>query len=95
MVALHYETTGRMLGELESISADMQYWCDHYFDHPNYLGSMADLWSLPNRKLEREGDLESSILRLRTHSIFLVGDHIFESAPSVADRRFHSVFLTL
>lgn len=90
MVALHYETSNRMKGGIKGITADIEYMCDNYFDHPNYykVDGRAVLFVYVTRKLEQEGTLESTILAMRTaankrgYSIFLVGDQIFDAAPS-------------
>ena len=36
MVALHYETSSRLFVGLELVNSDLEFICEHYFDHVNY-----------------------------------------------------------
>lgn len=92
-IALHYETSNRVRGGLTGISNDMEYLCQNYFDHPNYykIDGRPVIFVYVTRKLESEGNLEPTILTMRTsaskcgHDVYLVGDHVFESAPDEAE----------
>ena len=91
-VAIHYETAGRVRFGLTGISSDMEHMCDHYFDHPNYykVNGRPVVFVYVTRKLEQDGNLEPTILTMRTsaskcgHDVYLVGDHVFDSAFSSA-----------
>jgi glycoprotein endo-alpha-1,2-mannosidase len=71
----------------------MEYMCENYFDHPSYykIDGRPVIFVYVTRKLEEQGVLEATILTMRTsaskcgHDIYLIGDHIFESAPDVAE----------
>lgn len=92
-IALHYETSNRIRGGLTGISSDMEYMCENYFDHPNYykINGRPVIFVYVTRKLDADGSLAPSILTMRTsaskcgHDVYLVGDHVFESAPDVAE----------
>lgn len=92
-IALHYETTGRLKDGLTNVVTDMEYMCENYWDHPNYykINNRPVLFVYVTRKLELEGTLEGTILAMRTsagkcgHDVYLVGDHVFEDAPEVAE----------
>lgn len=92
-VAIHYETSNRVRAGLTGVSSDMEYMCQNYFDHPNYykIDGRPVIFVYVTRKLENEGNLAPIILTMRTsaskcgHDVYLVGDHVFESAPDVAE----------
>lgn len=92
-VSIHYETSNRVRGGPTGISNDMQHLCDNYFDHPNYykIGGRPVIFVYVTRKLESDGSLEQTILTMRTaaskcgHNLYLIGDHVFESAPEEAE----------
>jgi glycoprotein endo-alpha-1,2-mannosidase len=94
-IALHYETVGR-LGEgttkIENAKTDIEYMCEHYFDHPNYykIDERPVIFIYISRLLEAVGTLEKALLTMRStankcgKSLFLIGDSVFESAPDPA-----------
>ena len=93
-VALFYETAGRIRAEAnystENVESDIEYMCKTYFDHPNYyrVDGRPVLFLYLTRKLETTGKMEEVVLIMRSvaefwgHDIYLVGDHVFETAPS-------------
>jgi hypothetical protein len=89
-IALHYETTGRIKGsDMSTARSDMQYLCEHYFDHPNYyhIDGRPVLVIYITRRLHNEGLLEEALLTMRSeaskcgHNLYLIGDQVFASAP--------------
>jgi hypothetical protein len=90
-IALHYETTGRIDGsDMSTARSDIQYMCEHYFDHPNYyrINDRPVLVIYITRHLHDEGLLEVALLTMRSeaskcgHNLYLIGDQVFASAPS-------------
>ena len=95
-IALHYETTSRIKEDDEGMSvpeSDVQYMCDHYFNHPNYykIDGRPVLVIYLARSLEESGTLESAMLTMRStaskcgHNLYLIGDSVFAEAPEVDD----------
>lgn len=92
-IALHYETTGRIKdGDNMSVpKSDIQFMCEHYFDHPNYytIDGRPVLVIYISRKLEQLGTLEKALLTMKSeaskcgHNLYLIGDAIFAKAPDV------------
>jgi hypothetical protein len=92
-IALHYETTGR-LGDgrdrLGNAKTDIEYMCEHYFNHPNYykIDGSPVIFIYVSRKLQTLGTLEEALLTMRSTankcgtSLYLIGDSVFESAPT-------------
>lgn len=89
-IALHYETTGRVRdGDMETVELDIKYMCDNYFNHKSYytIDGRPAIFVYVSRKLEQDGLLEETILMMRStanrcgKNIFIVGDHVFSSAP--------------
>ena len=93
MISLHYETSNRVRNGLTGISADMDYMCENYFDHPNYykIDGRPVIFVYVTRKLDEDGNLAPTILTMRTsaskcgYDVYLVGDQVFESAPDEAE----------
>eukprot|EP00934_Nitzschia_sp_Nitz4_P002036 Nitzschia sp. Nitz4//scaffold52_size167869//34323//36162//NITZ4_002265-RA/size167869-snap-gene-0.222-mRNA-1//-1//CDS//3329554002//2036//frame0 len=91
MVAVHYETTGRVKFGLSTVVTDMEWFCEHYWNHDNYykINGRPVLFVYVTRKLENEGTLEETILAMRTsagkcgHQVYIVGDHVFDEAPDI------------
>lgn len=90
-IALHYETTGRIKSEdMTTVRDDMQYICENYFDHPNYykIDARPVLVIYVSRALHQDGRLEEALLVMRSeiskcgHSIYLIGDQVFQKAPN-------------
>jgi Glycosyl hydrolase family 99 len=90
-IALHYETTGRIDGsDMSTARNDIQYMCEHYFDHPNYyrINDRPVLVIYITRQLHYEGLLEEALLIMRSeaskcgHNLYLIGDQVFASAPN-------------
>ncbi|KAL3921837.1 MAG: hypothetical protein SGILL_002540, partial [Bacillariaceae sp.] len=70
-IALHYETTGRLGDGRERIAnakTDIEYMCEHYFDHPNYykIDGRPVVFIYVSRKLETVGTLEEALLTMRS-----------------------------
>mmetsp|Transcript_9300 Transcript_9300/g.22844 ORF Transcript_9300/g.22844 Transcript_9300/m.22844 type:complete len:1031 (+) Transcript_9300:184-3276(+) len=96
-IALHYETTSRIINQDDDDmlvpESDIEYMCEHYFDHPNYykIDGRPVLVIYLSRKLERLGTLESAMLTMRSaankcgHDLYLIGDAVFADAPEVDD----------
>jgi hypothetical protein len=95
-VSLFYETTNRLKNGLEDIGnakTDIEYMCDHYFDHPNYykIDGRPVLFIYLARTLEHRGAFEEVLLTMRSeaakrgHNMFLVGDYVFGSSPSTTE----------
>jgi glycoprotein endo-alpha-1,2-mannosidase len=91
-IALHYETTGRLgkgTAKIENAKTDIEYMCEHYFDHPNYynIDERPVVFIYVSRMLETVGTLEEALLTMRStankcgKSLYLIGDSVFESAP--------------
>jgi glycoprotein endo-alpha-1,2-mannosidase len=91
-IAIHYETTGRLgdgFAELGNAKTDMEYMCEHYFDHPNYykIDDRPVIFLYVSRVLESVGMLEEAVLTMRStaskcgQNLYLIGDSVFESAP--------------
>jgi glycoprotein endo-alpha-1,2-mannosidase len=92
-IALHYETSGRLgdgTEKMQNAKTDIEYMCEHYFDHPNYykIDGRPVIFIYISRKLEAVGTLEEALLTMRStankcgQSLFLIGDSVFESAPN-------------
>jgi Glycosyl hydrolase family 99 len=90
-IALHYETTGRIKGsDMSTARSDIQYMCEHYFDHPNYyhINDRPVLVIYITRSLHDDGLLEGALLTMRSeaskcgHNLYLIGDQVFASAPN-------------
>ena len=93
-IALHYETTGR-LGtggagdQLQMPRSDIEYMCEHYFNHPNYykIDGRPVIFMYISRVLHSAGTLEQALLTMRStaskcgHNLYLIGDSVFEKAP--------------
>ncbi|KAL3918559.1 MAG: hypothetical protein SGILL_004180, partial [Bacillariaceae sp.] len=95
-VALFYETEDRLKNGLEDIAnakTDIEYMCEHYFDHPNYykVDGRPVLFIYLARTLENKGAFEEVLLTMRSeaakrgHNIFLVGDYVFGSSPRTTE----------
>mmetsp|Transcript_7616 Transcript_7616/g.18987 ORF Transcript_7616/g.18987 Transcript_7616/m.18987 type:complete len:565 (+) Transcript_7616:130-1824(+) len=88
-IALHYETTGRIKGDMSTPRSDIKYICENYFDNPNYykIDGRPVLFVYVTRVLHRDGVLEEALLTMRSeaskcgHNLYLIGDHVFQSAP--------------
>jgi glycoprotein endo-alpha-1,2-mannosidase len=91
-VALHYETSGRLGPESDDYAQardDIDYMCEHYFNHPNYykIDGRPVLVVYISRFLEEVGTLEQALLTMRSeaakcgHNLYLIGDEVFKSAP--------------
>ncbi|KAL3918558.1 MAG: hypothetical protein SGILL_004179 [Bacillariaceae sp.] len=92
-IALHYETTNR-LGDgrdrIGNAKTDIEYMCEHYFNHPNYykIDGRPVIFIYVSRKLHTVGTLEEALLTMRSTankcgtSLYLIGDSVFESAPT-------------
>ena len=93
-IALFYETTGRTdnFSQYQNLAPDIEYIADHYFDHPNYLkiNGRPVLFIYLTRVLSYNGNLQSSLTTMRDaasargYDIFLIGDQVFGSPPTVA-----------
>ena len=94
-IALHYETTNRVSARrdysTERVVPDINHMCEHYFDHPNYFkidGRPVVVVYLTRSLEDIEGKLEEVALLMRTaaakcgHSLYLVGDHVFNEPPA-------------
>jgi glycoprotein endo-alpha-1,2-mannosidase len=93
-IALMYETSGRIKeGDTKNVADDIEYICQTYFDHPNYyrINGRPVLFVYLTRKLETMGKMEEVILLMRSvadfygHDLYLVGDHVFQGAPTGED----------
>lgn len=97
-VALFYETTGRIKESegysTERVAPDLEYVCQEYFDHPNYLriDGKPVLFVYLTRKLEANGTLETVMGQMRSaafnagcNEVYIVGDHAFQGAPETED----------
>ena len=96
-VGLFYETSGRIRAEnnfsTSNVEGDIEYICKTYFDHPNYyrVDGRPVLFLYLTRKLETTGKMEEAVLLMRSvaefwgHDIYLVGDHVFATAPRDAE----------
>jgi len=92
-ITLHYETSNRVQEGLAAVDDDMQHMCDNYFNHPNYykIDGRPVLFVHVTRKLEQDGDLEPTILTMRTasskcgYNLYIIGDHAFETAPDESE----------
>jgi len=94
-IALHYETTGRIKdnSDMSSARSDIEYMCQNYFDHPNYykIDGRPVLFVYVTRILHSDGVLEEALLTMRSeaskcgHNLYLIGDHVFSSAPNPDD----------
>lgn len=91
-VALHYETANRLGDKSNDFSqarGDIDYMCEHYFNHPNYykIEGRPVLVIYISRVLETIGTLDQALLTMRSeaakcgHNLYLIGDEIFASAP--------------
>jgi hypothetical protein len=90
-IALHYETSGRIKDDADMSNArsDIQYMCEHYFNHPNYykIDGRPVLVIYITRKLQSDGVLEEALLTMRSeagkcgHNLYLIGDQVFSTAP--------------
>ncbi|KAG7354339.1 glycosyl hydrolase family 99 protein [Nitzschia inconspicua] len=93
-IALHYETQGRLVrgSSIENAKTDIEYMCEHYFDHPNYyseykIDGKPVIFIYISRVLESLGTLEEALLTMRStankcrQSLYLIGDSVFQSAP--------------
>ncbi|KAG7351245.1 glycosyl hydrolase family 99 protein [Nitzschia inconspicua] len=90
-IALHYETQGRLVrgSSIENAKTDIEYMCEHYFDHPNYykIDGKPVIFIYISRVLETLGTLEEALLTMRStankcgQSLYLIGDSVFASAP--------------
>jgi hypothetical protein len=94
-IALHYETTGRLVDKvgtddkLENAKTDVEYMCEHYFNHPNYykIDGRPVIFMYVSRVLHSAGTLEQALLTMRStasrcgHNLYLIGDSVFEKAP--------------
>jgi glycoprotein endo-alpha-1,2-mannosidase len=91
-IALLYETTNRLKNGLANITnakTDIEYMCQHYFNHPNYykVDGRPVIFIYLARTLENRGVLEESLLTMRSeaaksgHNIYLIGDFVFGSSP--------------
>jgi glycoprotein endo-alpha-1,2-mannosidase len=91
-IAIHYETTGRLgdgFDEVKNVKSDVEYMCEHYFDHPNYyrINGSPVVFLYISRVLQARGTLEEVVLTMRSaaskcgHNMYLIGDSVFESAP--------------
>lgn len=94
-IALHYETVGRLIlgrenGTVVALN-DIEYMCEHYFDHPNYykIDGRPVVFIYVSRFLAEVGTLEETLLTMRSsagkcgHNIYLIGDQVYASAPNV------------
>lgn len=96
-IALHYETTNRVSVRrdfaTDRVVPDISHMCEHYFDHPNYykINGRPVIVVYLTRGLESNGKLEEVALLMRTtaakcgHSLYIVGDHVFEDPPDDAE----------
>jgi glycoprotein endo-alpha-1,2-mannosidase len=96
-IALHYETSGRIRADegysTDRVRGDIEYMCATYFDHPNYyrIDGRPVLVMYISRKYWLLGILEEIILLMRTaadgcgHSIYLVGDQVFQQPPAASE----------
>ena len=93
-IAVLYETTGRTrdFTDYTAVRPDVAYLARTYFDHPNYLRieGRPVLFVYLTRVLAQRGQLEAVVTNMREaaaaegHEVFIVGDHVFGSAPGVA-----------
>ena len=103
-IALFYETTGRIKKAenytTHRVVPDIEYICESYFNHPNYLriDGRPVLFVYLTRKLETLGIMEDVIALMRYaaqksgYDIFIVGDHVFSTAP---DEEYYPPFTVL
>jgi glycoprotein endo-alpha-1,2-mannosidase len=91
-IAIHYETAGRLGEDSEKLSnakTDMEYMCEHYFNHPNFykIDGRPVLFIYISRVLEAVGTLDEILLTMRStaskcgHELYLIGDSVWASAP--------------
>jgi hypothetical protein len=91
-IAIHYETMGRLGQDTDNIAnarTDVEYLCEHYFDHPNYykIDGRPVMFVYLGRQLYSLGTLEQVLLTMRStaskcgHDIYLIGDHTFNDSP--------------
>lgn len=93
-IALFYETEGLTndFTDYGSLSSDISYIANNYFNHPNYLkiNNKPVLFIYLTRVLSSKGTLQRSLNAIRNaastagYQIFLVGDHVFGPPPSSA-----------
>jgi hypothetical protein len=94
-IALHYETTGRLIGEgrdINTANTDIQYMCENYFNHPSYykINGRPVIFIYVARVLAALGTLETVLLQMRSaaakcgQNIYLIGDQVFASAPEAS-----------
>jgi hypothetical protein len=77
-----------LFGGLELINSDLEYMCEHYFNHVNYfrVDGRPVVFVHVTQKLE-EGPLQSLVSTMRTaaskfgHNVFLIGDNVFRASP--------------
>jgi len=95
-IAIHYESKGRCKDEkgklnldliLERAGPDIDYLCQHYFGHPNYLridGKPVLVFYL-SRNMEKAGlmretsaTMQNAARKCGEDGLFLIGDHAFQ-----------------
>ena len=93
MVALFYETQGRILKDnamiTENIAPDMEYICQNYFSDHHYftIDGRPVLFVYLTRKLHELGVLKTVITLMRTtaatqgFNVYIIGDQVFGDAP--------------
>lgn len=100
-IAIHYETPSRIQeNDYSQIRSDMDYLCEHYFNHPNYyrIDDRPVIVIYISRKLEALGQLQDVMLLMRSsankcgHNIYFVGDHVFQAAPDESQQPFLPFF---
>ncbi|KAL3921835.1 MAG: hypothetical protein SGILL_002538 [Bacillariaceae sp.] len=97
-ISLFYETVDRFrlesgIADIKNAKTDIEYMCEHYFDHPNYykVNGRPVLFIYLARTLGNSGKLEEALLTMRSeaakrgHNIFLVGDYAFGESPQTTE----------
>jgi glycoprotein endo-alpha-1,2-mannosidase len=102
-IALHYETVGRLMmdgNDVGTANTDIEYMCENYFDHPSYykIDGRPVIFIYVARLLMELGTLEEALLTMRSragkcgHNIYLIGDQVFASAPTLTPNEPHVPF---
>ena len=99
-VSVFYETTGRIKESegysTQRVGPDLEYLCNTYFNHPNYLriDDKPVMFVYLTRKLESHNEtlLPTVLDEMRTAAqtagcgeIFIVGDHVFQGPPGLEE----------
>jgi hypothetical protein len=95
-IALHYETTGRLGQEGENLfnaRSDIEYMCEHYFNHTNYykIDGRPVVFIYLGRLMYALGKLEEALLTMRStaskcgHDLYVVGDNAFSDSPHTTE----------